>query len=107
MHITELADVIKKRVAIHFNPGRNPRYSAHFDRGEVKESHTVSTAGGSGISYALCGVYGQGDTPEEAVADYARRIRGKILVFNPAGGPDRQEFSVPDDLDGLPPAEAA
>lgn len=44
----------------------------------------------------LTSVHGNGDTPGEAVLDYARRIRGCKLVRN-AGSDERYEFQAPSD----------
>ena len=38
---------------------------------------------------------GNGDSPQEALREYARYISGKTLVFN-AMSEDRQEFDVPE-----------
>lgn len=62
-----------------------PRYYAHFENCEVAEDG------------ALIGSFGNGNTPEEAMADYAREIEGKRLVVD-AFGPFRRAFDVPNDL---------
>lgn len=44
----------------------------------------------------LRSTFGSGDTPEQAVEDYAREILGERLVKN-AYGEDRYEFDAPDE----------
>jgi len=39
----------------------------------------------------LCGAYGDGITPENAIKEYAKRINGELLVFN-AYSEDRREI---------------
>ncbi len=64
-------------------PVDNPaRYYAHFEHCDVK---------GDGV---LIGAYGDGRTPEGAIANYARRIELGRLVID-AGTPQRREISVP------------
>jgi hypothetical protein len=46
------------------------RFYAHFKGGEVKEGPILS------------GVFGNGHTEAEAIADYAKRISLKLLVFD-------------------------
>lgn len=61
-----------------------PRYYANFDDVEVKDG------------CMLCGEYGNGNTPEEAIANYAGRILGCRLVYG-AYGPNRREFIAPNE----------
>lgn len=67
-------------VAIPWNPSF--RYYAAFRRCEVKKGAF------------LCGEFGNGETPDAAIASYAKRISEQVLVLN-AYGPDRREFIVP------------
>lgn len=61
------------------------RYLAHFKDVEVMRD---------GV---LVGKFGNGDTPDEAIADYARQIEGHRLAYR-AYQPDRREMQVPNDL---------
>lgn len=61
------------------------RWCARFKQVEIK---------GDGV---LIGAHGDGDTQEAAIADYARRIEGHVLVFR-AFHPERKEIQVPNDL---------
>lgn len=59
-----------------------PRYFACFQHCELK------------CDGMLIGAYGNGDTPEEAMKDYAKRISGKALAFfDPDQG--RHDLQVP------------
>ena len=49
---------------------QNSRYYAHFEACDVKDG------------VVLCGTYGNGSSPDEAMADYAEQISGQLLVFN-------------------------
>ena len=46
----------------------------------------------------MIGEYGNAGDPERALSDYAKRIRGKTLVFD-AHGNNRREFGVPMSLE--------
>ena len=58
------------------------RWYAYFEDAETKDGPM------------LIDTYGDGGTPEEAIADYARRISGKLLVIN-AHQKSRREIQVP------------
>lgn len=58
------------------------RYFAHFKRAEIKEGRMLSSASGDGA------------TPEEAIADYARNISGQLLIID-AYRDERCELHVP------------
>lgn len=60
------------------------RWCAHFKHAEVK---------GPGI---LSSVSGNGDTPEQAIADYARQLPGQLLVID-AFRPTRREIQCPNE----------
>lgn len=60
----------------------NGQWYAHFLNAEIKDGPI------------LIGDYGYGVTPKSAIADYAERISGKLLVIN-AYGPNRREVRVP------------
>lgn len=57
------------------------RFYAKFDNTEVSEGAVLNSD------------YGNGATPEEAVADYARRISLRVLVVN-AGRENRRTLNV-------------
>lgn len=62
---------------------RHPHlYYARFEGAEVKDG------------CILCSAYGNGHTPEEAIADYANEISGKLLVFG-AFSDLRREIQAP------------
>lgn len=47
----------------------------------------------------LEGVFGNGDTPEAAIADYAEQILGRQLVYD-ADDPGRRVFAAPNEWTG-------
>lgn len=71
-------EVVERRRPI----GDPSRYYAHFQRVEVREV------------CLLRGTYGDGSTPEEAIANYAPEISLKIIVVD-ARMPSRKEIESP------------
>lgn len=65
---------------LHAGPGA--RYYAHFKRAEVMERGCLVSSSGNG------------STPEEAIADYARELVGKRIAIN-AHLPERRELQCP------------
>ena len=63
--------------------GAPDRYYAYFKGVEAREGHCV-----------LAGVYGNGSTPEQAIADYAARLSMHRLVVD-AMGDSRREIKAP------------
>lgn len=61
-----------------------PRYYANFRNVDLKQNCT------------LYGFYGNGNTPEEAIREYAKGILGEWLIVN-AAGPDRREILAPNE----------
>ena len=59
-----------------------PRYYAHFEHVNVKEGCCLSST------------FGNGNTPDEAIANYAKELSEKRLVVN-AYKPDRKEIDAP------------
>lgn len=59
------------------------RFYASFKYAELREGDRL-----------LRGAYGNGDTAEEAIANYAEEISGGLLILN-AYGSDRKEIKVP------------
>jgi len=64
----------------HVAPGTVNRFYASFDHCEVSCS-----------GHMLISHYGNGATPDEAIADYAKIIRNKLLVIH-AYNPARREI---------------
>ena len=85
MTITEYADAINRQLEIRYYPNQNHRFSALFEGGEI---------GGGGV---LTTMYGNGQTPDEALQNYAADIKGKTLIFG-AMTDKRMEFRVPGSL---------
>lgn len=64
------------------------RFYAHFKGVEVKKQPCF-----------LLGEFGNGSTPKNAIADYADKISGELLVVD-AMAPDRREILVPQLVSG-------
>lgn len=58
------------------------RFYAHFKSAEIKDGS------------CLAGVSGDGNTPETAIEEYARKIEERLLVID-AMQPSRREIEVP------------
>jgi hypothetical protein len=82
MNIYEFADGLNEELTITRYPQQDNRFTADFGGGEVKD-------GGMLVSR-----YGEGQSPVEALNDYAAQISGKTLVFD-AYGDARREHLVP------------
>lgn len=79
-----LTMVVRERSAVHgFPEGHVARWYAAFDRTEIRSGECF-----------LMSAYGNGRTPEEAIANYGPAISEKLLIVN-AGAPDRREIQVP------------
>ena len=85
MTLEEFSDILGVNLEITRYANQENRYTASFEHTEVKESRN------SGI---LCSSYGDGNTPECAMNDYAGKISNKWLVLN-AYTDNRKEFGVP------------
>jgi len=85
MKITEFADMIDEQIRLTYYPNQNMRWSASFERGEIKESPRATT---------LLSTFGDGKTPYEALKNLVPKIEGKTIVFN-AMGDNRKVFKVP------------
>ena len=85
MMLAQFADQYGLIMEIHEREteyGRHERYFCYFKRAEVKDGSI------------LCSTAGDGDTEDEAMADYARNVSCKLLVIN-AYGKDRREILTP------------
>jgi len=91
MKVTEYCDACNLQLIVTYYPNQRGRWSADFDRCETKENFESS---------ALTGTHGNGNSPSEAITDYVRKIRGKILVRD-AMRETRHEYVVPDHLGGV------
>jgi len=91
MNIEEYADVLNLELEIRRYPNQNGRYTAKFAKCETKDSPT------DGI---LCGSYGNGRSPSDAINDYLNKIRGKLLVVD-AMSAERRSYVVPKELSAI------
>lgn len=86
-NLIQFADIINESVSIH-SRHFSPRWYANFDYCETQE--------GDHLLKSECG---NGETPMEALRDYAEKIRGKRLIFHATRKDMRREFIVPSDLE--------
>jgi len=86
MKITELAKILDKQLEMLY-PDCAGKWYVSFRRGEVIDG------------CILIGETGRGANPQDALIDYARKIRGKRMAFG-AHTKDRMEFVIPNDLSG-------
>lgn len=89
--ITELAGIFGTNIVVMFVPGRNPKWYAHFEDSDTKDGPS---------DHFLCGTTGDGNTANEAINDYAKRIAGRVVVLH-AGSENRKEFNCPKEVDGI------
>ena len=80
-------DIIDCELKLLRYANQNGRWLAEIDHCEIKKGPI------------LTGTYGTGTSPNQAIADYVRLIRGKRIVINAASKPPyRREFTVPENL---------
>jgi hypothetical protein len=87
MTIYELAEIYDKSIIIKYCPKRKPPFYAHLEKSDIKKD------------IGLLGEHGNGYTPNEAIRDYAKKIRGERIVFNGLSDKYREEFNVPEGLE--------
>lgn len=88
MTIYELADMTGTILVIkRYAP--SGRYEAFFEMAETKDNELSNTLGGSP---------GEGNSLEDAILDYIKKIRGKWIVVNATNEKKRNEFGVPINL---------
>lgn len=86
MNITDYCDAINATIRINYYPNQRKRFCARIEGAEVKEKG------------CLASVHGNGITPLAAIADYAKQIAGKVIVFDAFDGEKRRELQVPINL---------
>jgi hypothetical protein len=84
----EYADALNLEIEITRYPCQNNRYTAKFRGVETKDNPD------DGI---LTGTYGNGTTPQQAMMEYVRAIRGKTIVVD--AKERRRSYLVPMELD--------
>ena len=82
--LEEFCDRYKLVMEVHERSSpRLPRFYATIRGAEFKERE-----------HFLTGLFGDGDTPQEAIDDYAKEISGKVMVLD-AMFSSRREIQVP------------
>ena len=87
MNIYELADLIDAAISIKRYPNQKNRWTASFEYAEEKDGALLST------------LYGDSDSPQHALAMYAKMIRGKTVVFSAMSKDYRRTYNIPENLD--------
>ena len=88
MNLTEFSEIIGGHLELNRYAGQNGRWTAKFYNSETKES-------GRSV---LESTYGEGKSPEAAMVDYVRKIRGRQLIFMASSAEFRRTYFVPSDL---------
>ncbi len=83
MRLQDYLDTLNLQLNIIRHNNQNERWSAQFERCEIKKGSILS------------GEYGSGSTPDEAILDYIKKIKGKVIVINVTNEKERQQYSVP------------
>lgn len=89
MTIYELSDIARCDLVLTRHHNQGARWTARLERTDTKESAT---------DVCVTAAYGNGSTPEEAIADYVQRLRGRLLVVD-AMRETRREMGVPATLE--------
>ena len=85
MTIYELGDMMNADLVLRRYAMQGNRWMAMFEHGEIKDG------------CCLAGICGNSKTPQGAITDYVRQIRGRVIVFDAWDG-KRREYGVPDTL---------
>ena len=85
MNLDEFLDVIQCDLSLTRYNCQNDRWSASIKRCEISDDGF------------LIGRFGNGHNPDDAINDYIKKIRGKVIVIN-ALSENRKEFHVPDTI---------
>lgn len=78
-------DIINCNLELRRFANQSGRWLAKIENGEIKNGNLLS------------GIYGNGNNPKEAIMDYVKQIKGKLLIINAINN-NRKEFKVPDNL---------
>jgi hypothetical protein len=86
VRLEDYLDTLNVDFELRRYPNQNNRWTASFDYCEIKEGAVLRSA------------YGNGSTPETAIKDYIREIRGHKIVFHAMDEKMRREYVVPTTL---------
>lgn len=93
MKLEDYLDTLNIDLEITRYCNQEERWSARFDGCEIK------------IGGCLRSAFGNGHSPDEAIASYIREIRGQRIVFNAYDEKRRREYTVPEGLaDSIAPS---
>lgn len=85
MNIYDYADALNLEIKLLRYPCQSNRWTARFDGTETKRDLNDG---------CLTSTYGNGESPQQALFDYAQKITGKILVVG-AMSETRRQYNVP------------
>jgi hypothetical protein len=85
LNIIEFADMINAEIEIRYYP--NSKFIAYFKNCEIKEDKESCVL----ISDHAC----YKGSPVKAINAYARKISGKLLIFNAMDNEYRKEYTAP------------
>lgn len=83
VHLFTFLDIIDCSLELRRYANQDNRWLAQIERCELKDGSILS------------GNYGTGKTPDQAIEDYVKQIRGKLIVINATSEKYRKEYVVP------------
>ena len=91
MNLSQYADVLDLDLQVRYI-NRQHRWVARYKNADTKQSSD---------DRFIESIHGTGSTPEEALNDYANKLKDLILVVNPSDIDHRSEHLVPDYIVGV------
>ena len=86
VHLFTFLDIIDCSLYLCRYANQDNRWMAQIERAEIKEGSILS------------GNYGTGKTPDQAINDYIKQIKGKLIVINATSDKYRREYVVPTNI---------
>jgi hypothetical protein len=90
MNINELSDIMGVDLILRRYANQGKRWIAQLEHVDIKEHRESSEWEDT---------YGNANSPDEAIADYVNKIRGKVLLVHAFTRKRRKEFDVPASLE--------
>ena len=87
MTLIELSDITGADLCLRRYSGQGSRWSCALEHAETKDAADAATR---------VSTFGNADSPETAMSDYAEKLRGKLLVVGTAG----RTYQIPETLFG-------
>jgi hypothetical protein len=86
VHLFTFLDIIDCSLDLRRYANQDNRWMAQIERAELKDGSILS------------GNYGTGKTPDQAINDYIKQIKGKLIVINATSEKYRREYVVPTNI---------